>query len=195
MFLFSDKSNAKPFVIFKELSSSKRNISMFFVSIKDDSQIGESDKIIKYLEYLITKEGFQEFRYELESMKTREANDLFSTFKFAQDLRMYELLEILGVPEHMSFGYRKKTVSLEKNSIQDLKLGDTLHRVDIETTPDRIIATASNAFFTANLSQHEYIDTGATHNYEPSICLIYDKINRNILFCGALLEEKKEITV
>lgn len=95
MFLFSDKSNAKPFVIFKELSSNKRKISMFFVSIKDDSQIGESDKIIKYLEYLITKEGFQEFRYELESMKTREANDSFSTFKFVQDLRMYELLEIL----------------------------------------------------------------------------------------------------
>lgn len=187
MFFFSDKSNAKPFVIFKELTAFEKEISMFFVFIKDNSKIEESDKIIKYLEYLTTKEGLQELRHELDSEEKREANDLFPTFKFVQDLRMYQLLGILGVPELTPFG----TACLHKNfCTQDLRLGDTVHRVNIETTPDHIVAAASNAFFTVNSSQHEHIDTG--DSYEPSICLIYDKSKKNILFCGALLKEKKE---
>jgi len=165
----------------------QKKISTFFLfpshNLETDKNDTETDRVIKLIERLTTEEGSQELRKILDNGISQQTNMVFPMFEIEQDLRMYELLDMLGIRELTPFG----TVQLHEFTSNGLKLGDSMHRVYINITLNDITATASNIFFTDTSCKHVRKDTTVDVLF-PCVCLIYDRSHRNILFCGVLLD-------
>lgn len=173
-----------------ELPYEHKKISIFFIypscllETFKDTDCSEKDRIIQLIERLMTEKGSQELHKLLDNGLTEESDMLFPTFSINQDLDMYRLLDMLGIQEFMPSG----TGRLDEFTSNSIKLGDAVHRVNVEMTKTGITATASNVFFTRNSCQHMKVHTNVDMCFFPCVCLIYDRCNRNILFCGILLE-------
>lgn len=174
-----------------ELPYKHKKISTFFLfpsshleSAKDN--FSERDRIDQLLERLTTEEGSRELHKLLDNGLTQETDMLFPIFDIEQDLKMHQLLDMIGLQEFTSSG----TGRLHEFSCHAIKLGDAVHRISIKMTMTSLTAAATNVFFTNNSCKHEeYTKIHSTvDTCFPCICLIYDRVHRNILFCGVLLE-------
>jgi len=187
-FFFLDKFEKLDAYIM-EIPCKQKKISTFFLfpshNLEFDKNDTETDRIIKLIEQLTTEEGSQELREILDNGLSQQTNMIFPVFKIEQDLRMYELLDMLGIPELTPFG--NCTTQLYEFTCHELKLGDSMHRVYIDVTLNDITATASNIFFTDTSCEREQKDTTVDVLF-PCICFVYDRSHRNILFCGVLLD-------
>jgi len=188
--VFLDKVKQK-MVFLTEIPLEQSKISVFFIqstpflnqaTVAENTEI-EKDTIIEFIKYLTTEKGSLEFRKLLDSGFLHQDICIFSTFKIQQDLRMNELLEMLGIPELTPSG-RAELPEFTENGC--LTLGNAVHRASIEMMATSITATASNAFFTVNSTQQDQTTNIPTDIHYPCICLIYDKTHHNILFCGIL---------
>lgn len=175
-----------------ELPFKHKKISTFFIYPSShlesaEDNFSERDRINELLERLATEKGSQELHKLLDEGLTQETNMLCPTFNIEQDLEMYQLLDMLGLEEFTPSG----TGRLHEFSCNTIKLGSAVHRVSIKMTMTSLTAAATSIFFTNN-SCEEYTKIDATITnvdpHFPCICLIYDKIHRNVLFCGVLLE-------
>ncbi|XP_011872599.1 PREDICTED: serpin B10-like [Vollenhovia emeryi] len=168
-------------------------ISMLFISTKSlapkpevnvESAEIEQDKIINLIQLLTTEEASRYLRLVLEKGLPYQST-IFTSFHFEEYLPIYKLLEMLNVPGFMSSG----PINLPGFG-DDVTFGNAVHQVRIEMTNSNFEAAASNAFFNGNSSTHVQTTDIPEDIDVPSICLIYDKANRNILFCGILWSRK-----
>ncbi|XP_036143139.1 serpin B5-like [Monomorium pharaonis] len=172
-----------------EIPFKQNKISTFFFFPSDSSRYKKNDcteneKIMQIIEQMTTEEGSQKLRNVLDCGVAERSYMTFPIFKIEQSLRMYELLDKLGLSELTAYG----SAILHEFSNKTLKLGDALHRINIEVTMEGVTAAACDLFFSDNDCQHAKINDSTSDNLFPCICLIYDKCNRNILFCGALFD-------
>lgn len=180
-----------------ELPLDQNNISVFFLNPLhylecDENCSVKNDTVIQLIERLLTEEGCQILRKLLDDGVQKQSY-IFPTFEFEQDMRICELLEMLGVRDLTPFG--SEEVDLSGFTFQsNVKLGNAVHRVNIKMQGDSIIAAASNALFTNNFWRHFRIKCIMDVPF-PCICLIYDRSRRNILFCGVLFSKVDESRV
>ncbi|KYN04755.1 Serpin B4 [Cyphomyrmex costatus] len=170
-----------------EVPCKESMITTFFffpsLDLKNDKNLTESEKLIKLIEQLTTEEGSQELRKLLDNGMTQQVDTSFPIFKIEHDMPIYELLDMLGIPD---FTPDLCTAELHEFSSHSLKLGDAVHRVNINLTKSDIIATASNVLFTYNGCEHVRKVPETVDITSPGICLIYDRSHSSIIFCGML---------
>ncbi|XP_025992831.1 serpin B3 [Solenopsis invicta] len=173
-----------------EIPVKKRNISTFFLFPRySDKNNVQKDGIIQLMERLTTEETSLKLHEFLDnrlriagSQKRSQKKHPLPIFKIEEELRTNELLEILGIPELIPRG----TIELVDFTKESLKLGDIVHRINIEMTKKNFTASASNAFFTNCSCQFERTHINKSVARNKCICLIYNRFQRNILFCGVV---------
>ncbi|XP_011700302.1 PREDICTED: serpin B9-like [Wasmannia auropunctata] len=181
----SEKSLLEAYIM--EVPCKEKDISTFFffpsqTLESDKSNPTESDKIIKLIEQMTTEKGSEELRRLLDNGLSQKTNLVFPIFKLEQDLRMYDLLDSLGLSDIAPLG----EVDLTEFTCLPMMLGDAVHRISINLTSSDITVAAANVFITENECQHERKDTDLDVLF-PCVCLIYNRSRSNILFCGVLL--------
>lgn len=192
MFLFLDKTEQlDAFVI--EVPCKERTISTFFFyppinQSEFENGVMDTKKLMKLVEQLTTEEGSRELRNLLKYGLPQQMDTVFpflTNITIEHDLPIYELLDGLGIPD---FTPDLCTAELRDFGSDSMKLGDAVHRVSINLTKSGVMATASNVFFTYNSCKHTRKDPESVDVLSPCICLIYDRLHQNILFCGLLWE-------
>lgn len=171
-----------------EIPYKEKGISTFLIFPSDSSKsaeknLSEEDKIIQLIERLMTEEGSRELQKLLDYGLTYETDIVFPTFNIEHDLNMYQLLDKLGLQEFLPLG----AGLLPEFSCNTIKLGGAVHRFSMKITQTRITIAATNIFFTCDREDKKTQHTTAMCS--PCVCLVYDRVQRNILFCGILSEK------
>ncbi|XP_039312670.1 serpin B5 [Solenopsis invicta] len=171
-----------------EVLFAQDKISTYFLfpsrnSESNENNLTNNERLLQLMERLATEEGSQEL-HKLLDEGVKPIGMMVPTFKIEQNLRIYELLDKLHLEDLTPLGF---ALLHEFTDEESLKLGDALHRVNLEVTMDGLTATACNMFFSENNCHHAKINTSTSVTF-PFICFIYDKSHRNVLFCGAMLE-------
>ncbi|XP_011862668.1 PREDICTED: serpin B13-like [Vollenhovia emeryi] len=171
-----------------ELPCNEKKISTFFIypschseSVKDKST--ESDRIAQLIKRLTTEEGSRELRRLMDVGLEQQTDMRFPVFNVELSFDMKRLLDMLGLQKFMSSNMGE----LHEFSSHSLSIGTAIHRVKIELTRTSLTATASNAFITDDLCEYNAINVSDIETRSSCICLIYDRLYRNILFCGTIL--------
>ncbi|XP_018055075.1 PREDICTED: serpin B3-like [Atta colombica] len=178
-------------VFITELPCKEKKISTFLLYPSNQSELDENilieiQKLIKLIEQLTTEEGFRELRKLLDDgIQEMVFPIVINNLTFEYNLPIYKLLDMLGIPD---FTPDLCTAQLHDYSSDSMKLGDIVHRVNVNLTNNNITATASNVLFTYNACKHTQKIPETVNAMFPCICLIYDRSHRNILFCGMLWE-------
>ncbi|KAG5324357.1 SPB3 protein, partial [Acromyrmex heyeri] len=174
-----------------EVPCKEKKITTFYLYPANQSELEEDilreiQKLIELIEQLTTEEGSQELRNLLDNgVKGVPFPIVINDTVIEHDLPIYELFDKLGIPE---FTPDLCTAQIEDYSFNSVKLGDIIHRVSINMTSKDIVATASNVLFTYNGYKHTQKIPEDANVVFPCICLIYDRLHRNMLFCGVLWE-------
>lgn len=126
--------------------------------------------------------GIQELRDILENgMEQKEVEVSIPRFTIEKILPVTELLSAMGAGEILEPGKADLRGFLE-NGQDNLHLGDAIHRARIELNEEGTTATAVTALFSFRSSRPiGPVTFNANH---PFVYIIYDRINKAILFNG-----------
>jgi len=178
-----------------EIPYKTKNVSTFFLYPShclesNEDSFTESYRIIKLLERLTTEEGSRELRKVLNEGIEQQTNMMFPRFKIAQDIQIYKLLALLTPGDFAS----SDTAYVDTSTLlNNLKLGNSIHRISIEMTKNDITVAACNTIITSSSCPRVLTDTVMDTTVRfPCVCLIYDRAHKNILFCGVLLKESEK---
>lgn len=150
-----------------------------YTEVKESKEEIEIMNLNKVIELLTTEPLASRYLYKWLEKGLPHVVRIYSSFKVEQIVQMNELLKILGLQELIP---SELTTFTDDN----LRLGDAVHRVNVQLTQNDLIASASNTFFTMNSKQYTQASINSDDIIHPCVCLIYDKNQHNILFCGVL---------
>ncbi|KAL0113661.1 hypothetical protein PUN28_012654 [Cardiocondyla obscurior] len=171
-----------------ELPYKQKKISTYFViplNFLDPTETStQKNSLNELMDRLTTEEGIQALQRVLDNGSMDRTTVLYPILDITLSLNMHKLLNAMGLQEYTASG----SGTMNEFTCNGIKLGEAVHRVNIKMTKRTVCATAANVFYTKNSQTHKEI-AADTNTFVPSICFIYDKVNRNILFCGVLMRD------